>query len=562
MGKIKVLELDIVNKIAAGEVIERPASIVKELIENSIDAGATSIVIEVKEGGISFIKVSDNGSGMDEEDLFLSYKPHATSKIVTADDLFNVTTLGFRGEALSSIAAVSRLEVSTRLHDSPTGQTIIVEGGSMLESKDAGMPAGTTVIVRDLFFNTPARRKHLKSPQTESSHITDIVTRYSLSKGGISFRLIEDGKEVLNVPKTDDIMNKIVAIYGKETARHMVPIEHSDELATVSGLIGKPYLARKTRSNQTLFVNGRYVRNQTVSNAVSDAYHTLLFLDRHPAYVLFVEIDFEKTDVNVHPQKETIRIEDEEQLYKTIFEAMQKSLTGNMVPEVSIDPVPTQRKPSKQYTLVEGRQETLSDGTNLQKDINKPVESRMIGPVRIIGQVSRLYIIAENASGILIIDQHAAQERVYYERYMEQFRKQEISRQRFLKPIMVELSPAEYQVIVSSLDVLSQMGFSIEEYGANSFRISSMPQAFGSFSKDLLSQIASELKVTGDVEERIAKKACRKAIKAGDLLTDPQMEALIRDLDTCEKPFACPHGRPTMISLPLAELEGKFKRVG
>lgn len=575
IGKIRILDGELVNKIAAGEVIERPASVVKELIENSIDAGADSIVVEVKEGGHALLKVADNGSGMSEDDLLLCFRQHATSKISSAEDLFRVKTLGFRGEALSSITAVSRMSISTRTRDG-TGRKLEISAGKQSGVKKAGIPQGTIVEVKELFFNTPARRKHLKSPKVELSHIIDVVTRYSLSSEKLSLRLISDSKELLNVPASKDMLNKIVCLYGKEIARQMIMADYSDGLVTVTGYLGKPYITRKDKSYQSIFVNGRHVRSEMISSAIFDAYHTLLFLDRNPVCVLYLSINPEKTDVNVHPAKEIIRIEKEEEIYKGVFSAIRKAFSENsLIPEVGINESFTKRKPSKHYRIIEGRQSLLNSteaevkvkaaGAG-QAKVGEQPQAR-IGPSRVIGQFNRLYILAENAQGLLILDQHAAQERVYFERYMKQLSGKCVTLQKLLKPMIVELSAGDSDAVSSSLDVLTRMGFIIEEYGKNSFRLRKVPQVFGSFTKDMFMDIVAELGKGSQsagkdrIEERIARMACRKSVKAGDLLTPPQAESLISELDRCEKPYSCPHGRPTVIMIPVAELEGKFKRV-
>lgn len=566
---IRILDKALVNKIAAGEVIERPASIVKELIENSIDADATNISIVAADGGKSMIQVIDNGKGMDEEDLMLSYKPHSTSKIATTDDLFNIKSLGFRGEALSSIAAVSRVDIASRTVKKTEGKVITVEGGELVKTSEIGIPEGTTITVRDLFYNTPARQKHLKSSRLEGIHITDIVTRYALSKKGISIKLTMDDKEVINVPETKNLLNKIVNVYGKDTAKHMLDIKHSTDLIKITGYIGKPYLARKDKHQQSIFVNHRYIKSQTISNALYDAYHTLLFLDRHPACVLFIEIDPHKIDVNVHPQKEVIRIEDEDLMYKTVFQAVREVFeTNSLVPDVELNNYPTSRKPTKQYDLIREEQQLLMPQAG-SRDIvmAETFIERKIGPVRILGQVNRLYIIAEGVNGVLIFDQHAAQERVYFERYMTQFNDRKIIRQRLMKPLIIDLQQSELDILLDNQEILDKMGFEISEYGKNTVRISQVPDVFGTMDIELVKDIIQELgnktsTIDLRIEEKIARKACRKAIKAGDILSLPQMETLIQHLEECDKPYACPHGRPTIINITNSELEKKFKRTG
>ena len=567
MSKIKLLPKDLVNKIAAGEVIERPASVVKELIENSIDANASSIIVDVTESGISKIKVFDDGDGMDEEDVVLSFEKHSTSKISSDEDLFNVKSLGFRGEALASVAAVSSLNIITKTEDAKYATSLEIEAGKLQKKEKRSAPKGTAVIVSDLFFNTPARKKHLKSLQTELSHIVDIVTRYALSNPKLSIKLISDEKEILNSPGSDNLLNKIVSIYGKETAKNMLLLDYEDDFIRLKGLISKPYLTKSDKAYQTLFVNGRYVKSQTVSNAIYDAYHTLLFLNRNPVTILFLNIDFSKTDVNVHPQKEIIRIEDEKRLYQSIFNAIKETFQKNsLVPDVDI--TSSSRKPTKQYTLVDSEQ-TLLEKTPTQKVkefLKERKEARKIGPLNILGQFNRLYIIAESKKGLMLIDQHAAEERVLFEKFMRQINEKDVSGQKLLQPKLIELSPKETLLISQNIELLRKLGFDIEEHGKNAFRLNQIPSLFGNYSDDIFVDIIRDLsnestKTLNELnEEFIARKACRAAIKGGDILTRPQMYQLIEELENCEKPYSCPHGRPTIITLSLAEIEKKFKR--
>ena len=553
---IRVLEKSLVDKISAGEVVERPASVVKELIENAIDAGADHLVVEVKDAGKSMIKVIDNGRGMNRDDLIMSYKSHATSKISSADELFSVKSLGFRGEALSSIAAVSNLTITSRQEGSDLGHEIQVEGGELVKDHESGSTAGTTVLVTDLFYNTPARRKHLKTNTTELNHIIDIVTRYALSDTRLSLRLISDKKQVLHSPETKELINKIVDIYGKETAKQMIGVDYSDELIKVKGLIGKPYLARNDREYQSLFVNGRYVKSQRISSAVYDAYHTLLFLDKNPVFVLFLEIDFSRTDVNVHPTKDVIRIEKEDEIAESIFNAVRQSFQENsLVPDVDIS---VSGKATRQYPMEKSVQTLLEPVDDSYSKEDKVEEQSRIGPVRILGQINRLYIICESSSGLLVIDQHAAQERVLFEKYMDRFSKDSIKSQRLLKPKLIELSPKEHSGILDDKDLLSSMGFVIEDQGHNTIKVTDVPNILHSGQvEDLIMDISGVQALT---EDRIAVMACRAAVKGGDILQQPEMYKLIEDLDKCRDPYSCPHGRPTMINISMKEMEKKFKR--
>lgn len=564
MTTIKILDKHIVNQIAAGEVIERPYSVVKELIENSIDAGADNISIEVKDGGRSYIKVADNGSGMSKEDARLSILRHATSKL---KDLFNINTLGFRGEALSSISSVSNLKLST--NNETKGIQLDISEGNISKEQEIGMNQGTVIEVSDLFFNTPVRKKYLKSREVELSHIIDIITRYTMANKHISFRLVSDGKEIIVSPKTDNLLNKIVSIYGKDTGKNMVPVNYQDSFVKITGFIGKPYITKSDKSMQSLFINSRYVKNEIVSGAIYDAYHTLLFLNRHPVIILNLDIDFTNIDVNVHPTKDIIRIEKEEELYRSVFNAIRQTfIKNNLVPDVSLDPSTSIE--TRQNYLTERAKQTLLETEDSQKENikqQKPIEVKnIIGPVLILGQLNRMYILAENPKGLLIIDQHALQERVFFERLWKQYQDKNIEQQILLKPVILELGINEKATLLNNRQYLNNLGFDIEEYGDNSFIIRKVPKIFQLFTKNQLNEIINDLKnidrYTDNIkEEKIAVMACRKAVKAGDTLTKPEMEKLIRELESCEKPFSCPHGRPTMINISLGDLEKKFKRI-
>ncbi|MCB9362642.1 DNA mismatch repair endonuclease MutL [Candidatus Woesearchaeota archaeon] len=621
MGKIRELEPDLINKIAAGEVVERPASIIKETIENAIDAGADTITIEVHQAGKELIRIIDNGQGMDEEDAMLSIKSHATSKIHDIDDLFSVRTLGFRGEALASIAAVSHMVLTTKTEDMESGIEVEIEAGRIIGTKRVPARTGTSIIITDLFFNTPARKKHLKSDQTELGHISDIVTRYALSDTNLSIHLICDGKDSINCPGSPNLLNKIVYLYGKDTARQMIPIEHTTDFLTLKGLTGKPYLTKSDRSYQSLFVNGRYVKNQTISNAIYDAYHTLLFLDRNPVCVLFIEIDFSKTDVNVHPQKEIIRIENEDRLYKDVFEAMRACFrASSLIPDVELGDIPTNAKATKIYSIPKLEQTTLlketatsfsdhhtadvdpevtdararlanhmdvplmpptqvkhawhatpsveiDEKSEYTQPTNRVQDTLGLGTHRVLGQMNKLYIIIESEKGLTIIDQHAAEERVFFEKFKCQLEAKKVPKQSLLVPKLIELSSQDASFIRENNTLLQQMGYELEEMGPTTFRIVEIPKLIGRFYDNLIHDVIADMRkdrITALDEsnhDKLASMACRRAIKAGDELTLPQMQDLIKELNRCEKPFGCPHGRPTVINIPFAELERKFKRV-
>ncbi len=566
MPKITILDDALINKIAAGEVVERPASVVKELIENSIDANADEIVIDIKDGGKSLIKVADNGNGMDKDDAKLCIERHATSKLSNVNELSSISTLGFRGEALSSIASVSDFSLITKTEQVIEGTIIRVEEGKT-EIKDIGCSKGTVVEVKSLFSNIPARKKFLKSIQVEFNYIANIVTRYALINKDIFFKLVHNDKIIFSSQKTDSLFNNIVSIYGKEIASNLVKVFYESDYLKVYGYIGKPALTRNDKQMQSCYVNKRYVKNNIISNALYDAFHTLLFINRHPITVLNIEINPETIDVNVHPSKKIIKVFDEDRFYNDVFNAVRQSLyTNNLIPDAKLDD--TNYKDNRKYPLQTDKQSVLAvEDSPVKKKQTEEKTSEKIGPFLLIGQISKTYILAENNKGLLIIDQHAAQERINYEKFMKQYEKEGIKTQKLVKPKVINLSAAESGVMEENINLLSKLGFGIDNYGNNSFILRTTPSIFGRVNIVLITDILTELSgissksIAKAKEERIIRFACRKSIKAGEEMTMPLMEKLIEELDNTEQPFTCPHGRPTAISISLPELERKFKRV-
>tara|TARA_Y100000310_G_scaffold227412_1_gene229663 strand:- start:1216 stop:2919 length:1704 start_codon:yes stop_codon:yes gene_type:complete len=565
MPNINVLSKTVIDKIAAGEVIERPASVVKELIENALDASSDSITIELKDAGRTLIKVIDNGQGMDNQDARNCILRHATSKITSADDLFNIQSLGFRGEACASIAAVSNLLISTKTKDMPSGIQIEIEGGTIKQDKTIGKNTGTTMEVHDLFYNVPARKKFLRADSTELSHCIDIVTRYSLLRQDVSFALIHNGRELLQSPKTDKLLNKLVAIYGKDIAKEMIEVDFEDSFAYVTGYILKPYLAKKD-SMQTFFVNGRYVKDKVIQKAIKDAYGTLLFLGRIPAAVLSITVQPNSIDVNVHPAKEVIKFEKEDQLYTVVFDAIKQTIEkNNLIPKVSVDDTAIQSSSGKSYPLDQDSQQVLTAKQSSPKitQTSKKDTRLPIIPFKILGQINKLYVICEDTRGLLIVDQHAAEERVNYERFLDQVRTKKVEKQQLLEPIIITLEPSEITFIEHSLELFSSMGFEIELFGKRQYQIRKVPKVFSHMTQDLffsmLDAMSSE-PIEKIQHEKAAMMACKASVKAGDSLTTPVITQIIERLSQCKNPYTCPHGRPTIISIPIGELEKKFKR--
>jgi len=567
MSRINILDEALINKIAAGEVIERPASVVKELVENSIDADADEVIVEVKDGGKSLIKVADNGNGMDRDDAKLCVERHATSKISNADDLFSINTLGFRGEALSSISSVSDFSLVTKTDKDIEGTIVKVENGKV-KIDDIGCSKGTIVEVRDLFSNIPARKKYLKSIQVEFNYIIDVVTRYALINKGIFFKLVHNGKQVFSSQKTDSLFDNIVSVYGKDIAKNLVKVFYKQDFLRVYGYISKPALTRNDRQQQSFYVNKRYIKSKVISNAVYDAYHTLLHIDRHPVVLLNIELNPDSVDVNVHPSKRIVKFYDEDKLYNELFNAVRESLySNNLVPEVRLEE--GEYKATRKYPLQKDKQSVLAvrDALVKKKIKEEAVVKENIGSFLLLGQINKTYILLENNKGLLIVDQHAAQERVNYEKFMKEYKKKGIKTQKLVKPKVINLSITESGVVEENKSFLKKLGFVIESYGKNSFILRAAPSIFGRINQELVTDIINELSGIGsnvieeEKEKRIIRFACRKSVKAGEELTMPLMEKLIEELDKTEQPFTCPHGRPTAISISLPELERKFKRV-
>jgi DNA mismatch repair protein MutL len=594
MAKIKLLDDDLINKIAAGEVIERPASVVKELLENSLDSGATIISIDIKDSGKKLIKIIDNGSGMDEEDAKSCVIRHATSKINSTDDLFSIQTLGFRGEALASIAAVSKLGIITKKKNELEGFNLVLEGGKVVSSGPIGVNEGTTIEVHDLFFNTPARKKFLKSDPIELRHIIDIVLRYSLFNKRISFKLSHEGHVLVNSPAVEDVQSNIASIYGISLAKDLLEINYSDENVKLSGYIAKPNNSRNDKNQQSIFVNGRWVKNEDVSKAVYEGYHSLLFVGKHPIFILNLELNTERVDVNVHPAKTEIKIEQKDLVKKAVTFAVTQTLEkNNLIPVVDINyeeqltfgtsEVKEDKKEAK-YKLEVSEQTILKSKSNNdheEESYATPEEEVFVSEnrqevhlegnikipaMKILGQIHKTFFIAEVESGMLLIDQHVVQERVLYEKFMQQFMNKKVSVQNLLKGELIEFSAAEKSVIIENKDKLIDLGFNLEEFGDNSFVLKTIPTVFGRTQpKELLYSVIGSISSGGNKleeiqEEIITRMACRASVKAGDTMTIPEIQKLLSELSLCNLPYTCPHGRAVLIKVGVDELEKKFKR--
>ncbi|MBD3203269.1 DNA mismatch repair endonuclease MutL [Candidatus Woesearchaeota archaeon] len=570
MTQIKILNDSLINKIAAGEVIERPKNVVKELIENSIDAKASKITVEVKKGGKSFISVTDNGEGMNKKDAKKACLRHSTSKISNLDDLFNISSLGFRGEALASIVSVSKLTLTTRTENELEGIELKYESGNLKNVEKKGCPTGTAIIVKDLFYNTPARKKYLKSERREFNHIIDIIQRYSLINPKIHFKLIHNNKEILNSPQTSDQLTNISYIYGRKTAKKLLLIDYKSSLLTIKGYISKPEIARWGKKDQSIYINKRYIKNKTVSDAINNAYNTLMFLDKNPVVVLNISLDPEIVDVNVHPTKSEVRFEKEKEIYDHVFSAVRKTLLEN-----DLIPDPELKKDSfTQYTFKNHEKnidvKESSPGYSIEKsrqtlfgkEDNK-IALNKLPEMRILGVLNKTYIVAETRNELILIDQHAAAERILYEKYLKQFQRKKIIKQVLLEPVLIETDKKMHESISQNLSVFTDMGFDIEAFGRNEFIVRSVPEIFKKAADNefIIDLITSGKKSFKEKEQnKIMKMACRAAVKAGEEITIKEIKNFLSDLDNSKISYTCPHGRPILIKLSFREIEKMFKR--
>lgn len=572
MATIHILDEATMNKIAAGEVIERPASVVKELIENSLDAGASDIRIEVLKGGKNLIRVVDNGHGMRREDASLSFLKHATSKISRIEDIEDVATLGFRGEALSSITAVARVEIITKTWEELSGTRVIVHGGTLKSIGETGAPDGTAVIVEDLFYNTPARKNYLKADSTELSHIIDLVTKQALGHNNVAFSLIHNQKEILRSPSSEHLLDTVIHIYGHEVARAMVPVNYVSRFARVGGLISQPSLTRSSQDFSSFYINGRNISSKALNAALRRGYGSFIPAGRFPLVVLKLDVERKEVDVNVHPTKKHVRLSHEREISDAVAQAVRNSLSQE-------DITRKMKVPGVQSFLSEtagegriiretgsGFRVTMKDTERrLKRTAHKDEEREKIQKVHILGQVDNLYVIAETDKGIVIIDQHAAHERVLFEQIRES---RSTDSQELIIPINLELDPRERALIKECIPYLEEFGFRIPEFGPDSFAVTAVPNVLGTLEDptvihDIIADILSEGRIrdeTGVFERTTRSIACRGAIKAGADCSSEQMERLVRQLFAAENPYTCPHGRPTMVSFDRQELDRLFRR--
>ena len=607
-GTIQILPEQLCNQIAAGEVVERPASVVKELLENALDAGATEITVEVEKGGRRLIRVVDNGHGMGKDDAFLCLERHATSKIRAADDLFALRTLGFRGEALPSIASVSRMLLRTHAAGEESGWEIYAEGGVIRRANAFGMPPGTTLEVRDLFFNTPARRKFLRKEETELGHIADLVTRLALAAPQVRFRLVHDGKTLVDAYRQNRLAERVGALLGRPLLAELLELAVDDgEGMRLSGFISQPVVQRATTGALHLYINHRYVRDRVVRHALLEGYRHVLPRGRYPVVVLFLELDPGRVDVNVHPTKDEVRFRDQRQVHDFIAEAVRRTLkSSSWLPEPSAPQASVEEAPSTSDPEVNDVPRLLASPRDLRQEVQEsldtyartyfpspqpavsapasaagtlsaPVASPPLTPateagffssLRLIGQYRNSYLICQDGQDLILIDQHAAHERIGFERLRSQYRQGRIPSQALLFPVVIEVDFAEAQALRESLPHLERLGLIVEPFGGKSYVLKEIPQLLDAGqAEQLLRDLAAELRQIGQstlaedaLEQVLILMACHGVIRANQSLSAPQMTALLRDLDRVDFGAQCPHGRPVMVRQRLAEIEKLFKR--
>jgi DNA mismatch repair protein MutL len=582
---IQVLAEEVASQIAAGEVVERPASVVKELVENALDAGARSINIQIGDAGRRLIEINDDGAGIPPGELAVAVARHATSKLRSADDLFHITTLGFRGEALASIASVSSFTLASRTAEVQVGARLRVQGGMVGLTEQVGGPVGTSVRVEDLFFNVPARLKFLKRDQTERQQIDGLVTRYALAYPRVRFQLMHDGHPALQTSGKGDRREVLAGLYGVETARQMLEVTFETEEIGVEGFISPVALTRSNRREITFFINGRWVQDSALSAALMQAYHTLLMVGRYPLAVLFVSLPPEEVDVNVHPAKAEVRFRSPDAVFSAVQRASRRSLLAHSpVPGVDA-PAAWGSRPSAQtwgnstansVGLDWGMAAEAPGGETHEGEdgVGGPVEpvqaalpSGSIPLLRLVGQVGAAYLVAEGPDGLYLVDQHAAHERVLFERLMAQ--RGSVASQSLLEPALVQMSPVQASMLIGQEALLEKIGFEIEPFGPATFRVRAMPAVIAGADAAAALRVVvedfeeDEAPLQAEIEARIIARVCKRAaVKAGQILSGEEQKALLRDLETCQSPRTCPHGRPTMIHLSVDLLERQFGRKG
>lgn len=647
MPHIQVLDQVTIDKIAAGEVIERPASVVKELVENAIDAGATSVTVEIKDGGISLIRIMDNGCGIEHDEVRSAFLRHSTSKIRTVEDIAHIRSLGFRGEALSSIAAVTQTELITKTPDAELGTRYVIEGGKEVALEETGAPNGTTFLVRQLFYNVPARRKFLKTPVTEAGHIQDLLIHLTLSHPEVSFLFISNGQEKLRTSGSGKLKDVIYQVYGRDVAANLLDIDYEKGGLHISGYLGKPVITRGNRNFENFFVNGRYVKSPMISKSLEDAYRDFTMQHKFPFAVLHFHVDGEEIDVNVHPTKMELRFQRQQEVYNTVFEGVHRRLLEPeliqkaevpdpvTVPEASapekkpeervkpgespfllkpkpaVKPEPaaeasdTQEAHDEDYFIRKMRERVMAyhersssaevsgadriyrpekQEERIRESVKYAAESKpeqldlfeehflkreVRAEYKLIGQVFDTYWLVQYQDSLYIIDQHAAHERVLYERTLKGMKDRAFTSQYLSPPIILSLTMQEAELLRENMDRFARIGFEIEPFGGEEYAVRAVPDnLFSIAKKELLMEMIDDLadgistSMTPElIDEKVASMSCKAAVKGNSRLSAQEVDALIGELLTLDNPYHCPHGRPTIIAMTKKELEKKFKRI-
>ncbi|MBE6054497.1 MAG: DNA mismatch repair endonuclease MutL [Clostridium sartagoforme] len=627
MKRINILDEHTSNKIAAGEVVERPSSVVKELMENSIDAEAKNITIEIEEGGISLIRIIDDGYGIHREDIKKAFLPHATSKIKDVDDIYSIMTLGFRGEALASIASISRVTLKSKIETDDFGSEIVIEGGEIISLNDIGTNKGTIIEVKDLFYNVPARKKFLKTVSREGALIGDIVNRIALSHPDVSIKFYNNGKKVLHTYGTGNLIDVIRTIYGKSISDNLIYFENKEDFISLYGYIGKEEISRGSRNNQSIFVNGRYIKNKTIVAAVENAFKSFATVNKFPFFVLFIELYPEFVDVNIHPTKAEIKFKEDRGIFKKVFDSVHKAFKNEVfeefyIPEEEIksdtntnhveeiefninditkDDIENDRKrilnknlDDLSYEEVRKEEElynSLKELNNFIKpsytnnnddtpticedkkdlQVSNNIEDKKVAKfpdLKVIGQFNKMYILAEYEDILYIIDQHAAHEKILFEKYLKNIENGDIVVQQLLVPILIDLTTDDYCYYDENADIFLKAGFIIENFGGNTISIKEVPYFLGKLdAKNLFMNILDNIKTLGSGKttevkyNKIATLACKAAVKANNYLNEAEMYKLINDLRYIDDPFHCPHGRPVIIKFTNYDLDKKFRRI-
>lgn len=625
MAVIHILDEHTIDQIAAGEVVERPASVVKELVENSMDADADAITVEIKDGGIELIRVTDNGCGIMKEDIPNAFLRHATSKIHTAEDLNNVRSMGFRGEALGSIAAVAKVELISKHTDALMGNRYVIEGGAEKESDEVGAPNGTTIVVRSLFYNTPARRKFLKTTATEGGYVADLMEHLAMSRPDISYTFIQNRQVRFSTSGNGELKEVIYRIYGKDTAREIIPIISEQDGMTIEGYLGTPVNNRSNRNFENYFINRRYIKSNLIAKGIEEGYKAYMMQHRFPFCVLHITMDTQEVDVNVHPSKMDVRFHDQQQFMDFIIKAVAETLSAremiadcNLSPEKeekkifkeSPEPFEQKRRKSEEPSAVQEGQTDFrlqpEQNSMLQKIlepkpmgkitrpvqknnpilkerdhifVERPVQMELFDKQRvlsessrkrykIIGQIFDTYWLFELDDNLYFVDQHAAHEKVNYERLMKQLQKNTIYQQQLDPPLVITVTGAERQMLLDALEYFEDLGFEVEEFGGNEYAIRAIPlELYLNDPKDMFLDTLNDLMETGltgtpeIIRQKIASMACKASVKGNMKISLMEMDALLDELLTLENPYHCPHGRPTIFSMSKYDIEKKFKRI-